>query len=249
MLDIRRHEANDYAVLPDIDAAGTGTITDGDRLCLDELGEYLIRNKANHRFGASLLHRHFLVNQGETFVQSIDLRARSLTMRPVLNAASDLVPVNLQFDEPTNHRDSKLVGLEFTSPENVIRNVAPISGSDVELLLGLGNILRNHDKTGRLGLRLLFDDFIADGEVLAETCDPIERCLTSTVASANDPKLAQAVPTIFTWEERVVEDGSAIISQNCPRTCWPHVLCVPGYGGVHDKNPVHDKPHAEHPGI
>ena len=59
MLQIRDHGVEDYAALLDMDATDVGVMTEDDRACLDELGEYLVTTESWQRFAVWLLHKHF----------------------------------------------------------------------------------------------------------------------------------------------------------------------------------------------
>ena len=59
MLTIRDHDVEDYVALRDMDATDVGTLSEDDRACLDELGDYLVSTDAFQRFAIWLLHKHF----------------------------------------------------------------------------------------------------------------------------------------------------------------------------------------------
>ena len=46
MLMMRDHGVGDYVALPDMDATDVGVLSDDDRDCLDELGDYLVTTDA-----------------------------------------------------------------------------------------------------------------------------------------------------------------------------------------------------------
>jgi hypothetical protein len=71
MLALRHHNSRDYAMLPDIDDSDAGTLTLADQVCLEEIGDCLLRSNANSRFGVTLLHSHFLIDDDETFVEEV----------------------------------------------------------------------------------------------------------------------------------------------------------------------------------
>ena len=75
-----------------------------DEECLQAVREVLERHGALHRFGITLLHRHFDVHQGERLVETCDTENRTLTIRPV--SASEvngirLMETNWRFDDPS----------------------------------------------------------------------------------------------------------------------------------------------------
>lgn len=69
MLLIRDHGVDDYTALRDMDATDVGDLTEDDRDCLRELGEYLVATEASQRFAMWLLHKHFEPTAGEVFVE------------------------------------------------------------------------------------------------------------------------------------------------------------------------------------
>src|SRR4051812_36799836 len=54
-----------------------------DNECLDEIRAVLEKHDALNRFGVTLLHSHFPVAEGETLLESCDLRTRTLVISPV----------------------------------------------------------------------------------------------------------------------------------------------------------------------
>lgn len=68
-----------YQDLPDIDE--TPPLDDADFSCLAEVREVLARHGRLGRFGVTLLHNHFPINEGEVLVESCDDVGRTLTMR------------------------------------------------------------------------------------------------------------------------------------------------------------------------
>ena len=66
---IRDHGVQDYTELLDMDATDVGVLSEDDRACLDELGEYLVTTESWQRFAVWLLHRHFEPADGEIFVE------------------------------------------------------------------------------------------------------------------------------------------------------------------------------------
>jgi hypothetical protein len=56
MLQIRDDEVDDYSALHDMDGSDVGVLTEDDRACLDELGEYLVTTESWQRFAVWLLH-------------------------------------------------------------------------------------------------------------------------------------------------------------------------------------------------
>ena len=58
MLQMRDHGVEDYTALLDMDATDVGVMTEDDRACLDELGEYLVTTESWQRYAVWLLHKH-----------------------------------------------------------------------------------------------------------------------------------------------------------------------------------------------
>jgi hypothetical protein len=245
---LRRHEPQDYAFLPDIDAPGVGALTDDDRRCLDELGDYVVRAGAHERFGATLLHRHFAVERGEIFVEEVDAKEEALKLRPMRDAAPDLVAVNVCFEEAERPADEiRLIGLEFTAPA-ALGEVAAIDDADHGLLSGVDKILARHGKSRRFGLRLIHDPLNANGRVLIETCDLAKRVLTNTIAEADDPDLSRSIPTVFRWEAASQRDENGlIVAQECVQWCKTVRVCLSAIGSGHDQSESHDSTHPEGP--
>ena len=58
MLTMRDHGVEDYEALRHMDTTDVGELSDDDRACLEELGQYLVSTDAWRRFGIWLLHKH-----------------------------------------------------------------------------------------------------------------------------------------------------------------------------------------------
>lgn len=72
-----------------------------DQPLFDEIKAVLRKHGALHRFGITLLHKHFDVYEGEKLVESCDEVNRTLTLRPlqdVLKRDESLVETNWRFD-------------------------------------------------------------------------------------------------------------------------------------------------------
>jgi hypothetical protein len=241
MLTMRHHNSRDYTALPDIDETDAGTISADDQACLDEIGNCLLRAKAHLRFGATLLHSHFPVENEETLLEEVQTDAQMITLRPVRNEASGLFATNVSFDNAdARGGELRLVGLEFASRE-ALAGVAPISDSDCNVLTHIGIILHRHVKTGRFGVRLLHDPLNLSGGVLLETCDPVHRVLTCRSAMEDDPAFVQSVATVFCWEE--VQAGSEdglVIGQECIQLCKRVQRCEKSVHGSHKESNNHE---------
>ena len=74
---------------------------DRDQPLFNEIKEVLAKHNALHRFGVTLLHKHFDVYEGEKLVEVCDSETRTLTLRPVtdrLGADETYVETNWRFD-------------------------------------------------------------------------------------------------------------------------------------------------------
>ncbi len=82
-------------------------INDGDFDCIDEVRAVLEKYGALGRFGLTLLHKHFDVEDDEVLVEYCDEENRRLTLEPVKHADLDkdccLIPTLYVFDE-LSHR-------------------------------------------------------------------------------------------------------------------------------------------------
>lgn len=135
----------------------------------------------------------------------------------------------------------RLTGLEFASHQT-LAGVAPIDGSDLDILTSLFEILQRHDKAKRFGVRLLHDPLNLGETALLETCDPVHRVLTSQ-SEADAPIFAQSIPTGFRWEEARVASGEEfVITQGCMQLCRTVSRCAQPEHGV--KPPFNPEPRA-----
>src|SRR6201985_3562981 len=130
MLTMRDHGVGDYAALPDMDATDGGELTDGDRACLQELGQYLVSTDAWQRFGIWLLHKHFEPAPGEVFVEHSKRSPRRTETAPIMRASfadTGLITTAIRFDGSTN--GVGVVGMEFAEPEE-FGDTEPLSDDD-----------------------------------------------------------------------------------------------------------------------
>lgn len=70
----------EWADLEDID--GVDPIDEADAPCLKELYAVLKRHDRHERFGVTLLHKHFAMNDDEVLLEHSDNANRSLVLRP-----------------------------------------------------------------------------------------------------------------------------------------------------------------------
>jgi hypothetical protein len=90
MLQMRDHGVEDYTALLDMDATDVGVMTEDDRACLDELGEYLVTTESWRRFAVWLLHKYFEPADGQIFVERA--ASENQTIETTLVARSVLSP-------------------------------------------------------------------------------------------------------------------------------------------------------------
>ncbi|MET4483477.1 hypothetical protein ABIB66_008047 [Bradyrhizobium sp. F1.13.3] len=117
MIQLRRHNSRDYAALPDIDLTSAGRLAGDDHACLDEVGRCLVKEHANERFGATLLHSHFPIRDDEVLVEKAHGDSQLITLRPISEVCPDLVPTSVCFEGPGDAFG--LIGLEFTSSDSL----------------------------------------------------------------------------------------------------------------------------------
>lgn len=79
MLTMRDHRVDDYAELDDMDTTDVGVLTEDDRDCINELGQFLVDSDGWGRFAVWLLHKHFVPQPGEVFVERAIPRRRRPT--------------------------------------------------------------------------------------------------------------------------------------------------------------------------
>jgi hypothetical protein len=225
MLTIRDHGVDDYAQLADMDATDVGVLTRDDRDCIDELGDYLVSNDAWQRFAVWLLHRHFVPEPGEVFVERAISRPPQTHTTLIDRAAfspSGLRPTAVRFD-PDVSAETGLVGMEFAGPAD-FGPAAPIGPDDEAVLAGLADILRAHGKIDRFGMRLIRNQLgISEDQELMETCDKSRRALHCALIDTADRPTENAVET--TWRvSPAVHDGRAASTWctqvHCYHSCY-----------------------------
>ncbi len=241
MLTLRHHNSNDYEILPDIDDTDAGIITVGDQSCLDEIGDCLLEAKVQSRFAVTLLHSHFPIDDDETLLEEVNVNGHVMTLRPVRGRPSGVFATNICFDDAgACGKELKLVGLEFASSET-LSGIIPINDSDRNVLTSVVGILRRHWKTRRFGVRLLHDPLDLKGDVLLETCDPINRVLTCRSDAVDGLTSVRSIPTVFRWEEAQVRSGNgAVTSQECIQFCRTVQRCLAPTRGSHSRSSSHE---------
>jgi len=69
---------NDLPNIDDLDV-----LTERDEQCLKEIKGVLERHNRTRKFGITLLHSHFVLNDDEVFLEHTDAVARTLVSRPI----------------------------------------------------------------------------------------------------------------------------------------------------------------------
>jgi hypothetical protein len=238
MIQLRRHNSQDYAALPDIDLTSAGHLAGDDYACLDEVGRCLVKERANERFGVTLLHSHFPVRDDEILVEEAHHDQRLITLRPVSEGYPDLVPTSVCFDGTGDAIE--LIGLEFMF-EGALADIRPLGVQDRDVLTHLREILLRHEKIGRFGLRLLHDPLALGERVLLETCDPASRVLTCRTTTDDDPDFSEAIPTLFQWDAGW-SHGNLTAAQGCMQFCKSVRKCSSSRSG-HQSSSSHASSH------
>jgi hypothetical protein len=241
MLTMRDHDVDDYVALRDMDATDVGVLSEDDRECLAELGQYLVDAGADHRFAVWLLHKHFEPAVGEVFVERALTAARRMETTLEPRAGQELGATALRFDAAVQSGVG-VIGMEFAEPED-FGCTSPLSQDDATVLAGLAERLRAHGKLERFGVKLIRNPLdLLERELLLETCDSSKRELYCDVSErAELPADATIIET--TWRYRLMQGQTkAIVMQDCTAGC----VSVPGghdLGHAHsgtdnDDNPI-----------
>src|SRR6476661_8554167 len=177
MLSLRDHGVSDYADLRDMDATDVGELSDDDRACLEELGQYLVDSDAWERFAIWLLHKHFEPTEGEVFVESAVHAPRGTRTAPVQRPKfGSLDMTAIRFADSAGSGVG-VVGMEFAS-EADFGDTSPLSDGDEATLRGIAERLQAHGKLERFGIRLIRNPLgLSDDEVLNETFHSVNRTL------------------------------------------------------------------------
>ena len=183
MLTMRDHGVEDYAALRHMDATDVGELSDDDRACLEELGQYLVTTDAWLRFGIWLLHKHFEPESGEVFVERVMRAPRGTQTAPIMRSAfaeEGLSTTAIRFDDSVSSGVG-VVGMEFAEPDE-FGDTEPLSEDDEPILGGISERLQAHDKFDRFGVRLIRNPLkLSEQEMLHETSDSTTRTLHCTV--------------------------------------------------------------------
>jgi hypothetical protein len=209
MLSIREHGVDDYAELGDMNESDVGVLTDDDRNCLDELAEYLAAADASQRFALWLLHKHFLPEPGEVFVERAITSPPQVHTSPIDRAAfspTGLEAIAVRFDTEVTSGVG-LVGMEFAESAD-FGPTAPIGPGDEAVLAGLAQRLQSHGKIDRFGVRLVRDPLgLADDQVLYETWDRTRRALDCSVVNDADVPTDNSAESTWRVKTAAGENG------------------------------------------
>ena len=207
MLSIRDHDVEDYVALRDMDATDVGMLSEDDRACLDELGDYLVSIGAFQRFGIWLLHKHFEPDAGEVFAESVTTAPRGTKTTPVKRCfAQGLNVTSMRFD-PDVSPGVGVIGMEFADPAD-FGSTSSVSPDDEAVLAGIAQRLRAHGKTERFGVRLIRNPLgLKENQVLLETCDIAERTLHCSIAERDRVRVRTTVETTWQWEPSLSKTG------------------------------------------
>ena len=241
MLVMRDHDVEDYEALRDMDATDVGDLHADDRACLEELGQYLVTTDAWQRFGIWLLHKHFLPEPGEVFVEQTMRAPRGTKTSPKDRSAfAELSATAIRFE------GAGVVGMEFAEPDD-FGETEPLSDDDAIILAGIAERLQAHDKSDRFGVRLIRNPLaLTDSEMLHETTDSGDRTMNCTVGDRADV-LVQLNVTQTAWKWRVEHGGpETIVMQDCTAGCVRvgegHDLAHTASGTDDFDNPTHGSP-------
>jgi hypothetical protein len=231
MLKMRDHGVADYADLHDMDGTDVGALTEDDRACLAELGEYLATTDAWTRFGVWLLHKHFEPSDGEVFVERTVDSPRGTRTAPLERESfgrSGLHATAFRFDGADEGVST--IGMEFAEPAH-FGDAAPLSDEDEAVLAGIAERLDSRGKLDRFGVRIIRNPLgLSEGEVLHETSDSRDRTLNCIVADREALVAEHTVET--TWRWRVIDGESRpMVMQECTATC---VRVGEGHDVAHD---------------
>jgi len=218
MFTIRDHDVEDYVALRDMDATDVGMLSEDDRACLDELGQYLVSTDAFRRFAIWLLHKHFEPAAGEVFAECLITAPRGTKTTPVKRRfAQGLNATSMRFDADAGSGVG-VIGMEFADPTD-FGSTSSVSPDDEAILAGIAQRLRAHRKAERFGVRLIRNPLgLKENEVLLETCDLAHRTLHCSVAERDRVRPGTTVETSWQWEPSLSKTGPKV-KQYCASQC------------------------------
>lgn len=236
MLTVRDHDVEDYTTLRDMDKTDVGVLSDDDRACIDEIGQYLVEAGAADRFALWLLHKHFNPVAGEVFVERALSAPRRIETTLVARTGypdSALHATAIRFDV-SDSADVRVIGMEFAELDD-LGAIAPVGAADEAVLAGVAALLAKHDKTERFGLKLIRNPLdLLEHELLFETCDSELRTLYCDVRE-RDAFAPEGSNTIQTsWRYKLVDGhGEKTVMIECISLCMREV------DGGHESNHRH----------
>ncbi|MGO9282308.1 MAG: hypothetical protein ACLP75_04660 [Mycobacterium sp.] len=201
-----------------MDATDVGMLSEDDRACLEELGDYLVSTDAFRRFAIWLLHKHFEPDTGEVFAESVITAPRGTQTTPVKrSSAGGLKATSMRF-EPDVSPGVGVIGMEFAEPAD-FGSISPLSADDETALAGIADRLQAHGKTERFGVRLIRNPLgLNENEVLLETCDIAHRTLRCSVGERDGIRAGSTVETSWQWEPSLSKTGPKV-KQYCASQC------------------------------
>jgi hypothetical protein len=216
MLTMRDHDVEDYTVLRDMDGTDVGVLSDDDRACLAEVGQYLATTDAWQRFGVWLLHKHFEPSDGEVFVEQLAHSPRGTRTAPI-ERAPDLQATAIRFDGSVG-AGTHAIGMEFAAPAD-FGDAAPFDDDDEAILTGIAERLDASGKLDRFGVRLIRNPLgLTEREVLHETSDSSDRTLHCIVSDRDALVAEHTIET--TWRWRVIDgESQPTVMQECTVGC------------------------------
>lgn len=236
MLNVRDHGVEDYTTLRDMDKTDVGVLSDDDRVCIDEIGRYLIEAGAAQRFALWLLHKHFDPRPGEVFIERSLTAPRRTETSLVARAAygsEALHATAFRFDTSVS-TGVGVIGMEFAEPDDFV-STPPLCADDEAVLAGLAERLAAHGKTERFGVKLIRDPLdLLEHELLLETSDSSLRTLYCDVSSRDAIRAEESRIIETSWRYQEVDgSGETIVMRECIS------LCVREVDGGHESNHRH----------
>jgi hypothetical protein len=242
MLQIPDHEVDDYSALHDMDGTDVGVLTEDDRACLDELGDYLVTTESWQRFAVWLLHKHFEPAPGEIFVERPTPERREIETNLVERSVWPGVSASAIRFGADVQSDVEVIAMEFAEPAD-FGPTSPLSAHDETVLAGIAERLRAHSKIDRFGLKLIRNPLgLSERDLLLETCNSASRTLFGDVVS-RDAAPADLTLVETTWRWRVVHGAAQPeVMQDCTAACITvgegHDLRHGHSGTDNDDNPI-----------
>ena len=248
MMLVRDHGLADYTELLDMDATDVGVLTEGDRACLRELGEYLVTTDSWQRFAVWLLHKHFEPRDGEIFVERATPEPKGLETTLVERStirARDVSASAIRF-EADRDTDVSIIAMEFAESVD-FGTTSPLGADDGTVLAGIAERLRSYGKIERFGVKLIRNPLnLSERDLLIETCDTATRTMRCDVVALDDaPSELAFIETAWRWT--LIKGGTQPeVMQECLAGCVAigesHDLRHRHSGTDNDDNPIYPGP-------